>query len=268
MGQTSLPQTPHNHNIHNGAGAFVQPPAMTTPSASRPPFTTPTRPAQLPGQMQAQTPPVPHQLQSSPSPHPPQPTPAAQAAQAAQAAVSAREKARVTVLLDINSALLQEVVNLQSSGKTGVSNQPATTPAQDQQTTASPTEPSASQSQGSGSQPAKPATKSTQEYVDCMRRLQANLAYLATVADRAKKTGVAAPLAPAILTPPPSMPSLIAAYTQLNELFPDAAKLAAHAQAQQRQMPTQNIPQLMPQTSQPTHISDGMVPGTTGAMNG
>ncbi|WEW62005.1 hypothetical protein PRK78_007505 [Emydomyces testavorans] len=266
LGQTSLPQTPHNNST------FAQPQAMTTTaSASRALFTTPSRPTQLHGQMQMQTP-TPSQLQSSPSPHAPQATETTQATQAAAAA--AREKARVTILLEINSALLQEVVNLQTAGKTAASNQavnPQTSMTSDP-STASTTDPLSSQFQSTGSHTAKPAVKSSQEYVDCMRRLQANLAYLATVADRAKKSGVPAPVAPAIMTPPPNIPSLSAAYVQLNELFPGAAKIAAQASQppqQPRQMPVQNMPQFMSQVTQPMHVPEGMVaPGNAGAMAG
>ncbi|KMU90105.1 hypothetical protein CIHG_07915 [Coccidioides immitis H538.4] len=178
--------------------------------------------------------------------------------------MAAREKARVTTLLDINSALLQEVVNLQSAGKTGGSNQPANPSTQEQSGAHSPADPAVAQSQNSGPQAAKPGGKSTQEYVDCMRRLQANLAYLATIADRAKKSGVAAPLAPAIMTPPPSMPGLNAIYAQLNELFPEAAKATAQVPPQPRQMQVQNVPHLMPQATQPMHGPEGMLTGRYG----
>ncbi|EFW14692.1 conserved hypothetical protein [Coccidioides posadasii str. Silveira] len=223
---------------------------MTTASASRPVFTTPTR-LPLAGQMQAQTP-TPSHLQSSPSPHPPQQT---QAAQAAQAAMAAREKARVTTLLDINSALLQEVVNLQSAGKTGGSNQPG-------------------QSVHSGTVTCPLSRRPSGRAVSKLRsagreaRWQANLAYLATIADRAKKSGVAAPLAPAIMTPPPSMPGLNAIYAQLNELFPEAAKATAQVPPQPRQMQVQNVPHLMPQATQPMHGTEGMAPGGMGVMTG
>ncbi|RPB20637.1 hypothetical protein L211DRAFT_743845, partial [Terfezia boudieri ATCC MYA-4762] len=54
----------------------------------------------------------------------------------------------------------------------------------------------------------------------CMRRLQANLAYLAAVADGSRKPGAPIPQSPAILVPPPDMPSLAAPYKKLQELFP------------------------------------------------
>lgn len=137
-------------------------------------------------------------------------SPAQYQAQAqAQAQIAAREKARVTTLLDINSTLLQEVVNLQASGKAG---------------TASPGDANASPTDQGGEAAKVQSTKPSQEYIECMRRLQANLAYLATIADRAKKSGGVAPQAPAIMTPPPNLPAVHELYAKLNELFPRAGK--------------------------------------------
>lgn len=143
---------------------------------------------------------------------------------AAQAQTAAREKARITALLDINSALLQEVVSLQAAGKAGMPPAAAqqTSPTQEQQSASpiSATEPP--NSSGDASKPG--AQKPSQEYIECMRRLQANLAYLATIADRAKKAGGVLPAAPAIMTPPPSLSNLNEMYTRLNELFPGASR--------------------------------------------
>ncbi|KAF7714545.1 Uncharacterized protein PECH_006091 [Penicillium ucsense] len=126
-----------------------------------------------------------------------------------QAQMAAREKARVTVLLDINSALLQEVVNLQASNKAG---------------TPSPGDASASPSDPSADAAKVHTLKPSSEYIECMRRLQVNLAYLATIADRAKKSGGVAPQAPAIMTPPPHLPAVHELYARLNELFPRTGK--------------------------------------------
>lgn len=125
-------------------------------------------------------------------------------------AAAAREKARVAVLLEINSMLLQEVMNLQAAGKAG---------APPQQQGSQESNPSPGSDQG-----ASPAQKPNPEYIECMRRLQANLAYLATIADRAKKSGGVPPPAPAIMTPPPNMPSMGEIYNKLNELFPRPSK--------------------------------------------
>jgi hypothetical protein len=139
-------------------------------------------------------------------------TPAVQSPGVQSPAALAREKERVSVLLEINSILLQEAINLQTSGKAGAA------PAQQGDSNPSPTE----------SAPDKNAQRSP-EYVNCMRRLQANLAYLATVADKGKKSGGVVPPAPAIMTPPPNLPAVNDLYTKLNELFPRAAQGTANA---------------------------------------
>lgn len=119
-----------------------------------------------------------------------------------QAQAAAREKARVTILLEINSTLLQEVVNLQAAGKAG------TAPNTD------------SNAESASDAPKPPPQKPSPEYIECMRRLQANLSWLAAIAERAKKPGSPAPQAPAILTPPSSLPAVNDLYSKLNELFP------------------------------------------------
>ncbi|KAL4973617.1 hypothetical protein BDW66DRAFT_100941 [Aspergillus desertorum] len=133
--------------------------------------------------------------------------PAVQSQVVQSPAALAREKERVSVLLEINSILLQEAINLQTSGK------PGGPLAQQGDSNPSPTE----------STPEKNAQRGP-EYVNCMRRLQANLAYLATVADKGKKSGGVVPPAPAIMTPPPNLPAVNDLYAKLNELFPRAAQ--------------------------------------------
>lgn len=109
----------------------------------------------------------------------------------AQAQALAREKVRVATLLDINSTLLQEIANLQAAGKTG------------------------SGSHTDGSNGIQAGQKPGQEYIDCMRRLQANLAYLASITDKQRRLP-----APAIMTPPPKTHTLNDSYKKLNDLFP------------------------------------------------
>ncbi|KAL4779694.1 hypothetical protein BJX76DRAFT_339981 [Aspergillus varians] len=130
-------------------------------------------------------------------------------------AAAARDKERFSVLLEINSMLLQEAVNLQTSGKAG--GPPAQQASQD--SNPSPTSETTSEK----------SVQRSPEYVNCMRRLQVNLAYLATVADKGKKSGGIVPPAPAIMTPPPNLPAINDLYTKLNELFPRAAHGAANA---------------------------------------
>ncbi|KAL4808184.1 hypothetical protein BDV18DRAFT_134402 [Aspergillus unguis] len=129
-------------------------------------------------------------------------------------AALAREKERVSVLLEINSMLLQEVVNLQASGKAG--GPPVQQATQD--LNPSPT------SETTGDKNAQ----RTPEFVNCMRRLQANLGYLATVADKGKKAGGAVPQSPGIMTPPPNLPAVNDLYAKLNELFSRPAQGAAN----------------------------------------
>jgi hypothetical protein len=192
---------------------------------------------------------------------------------------AAREKARVTVLLNINSALLQEVINLQAAGKAGMpSNQPGsnqTSPTQDQSpsspmSTVDPSKQNALNNGRSGSDaskaaPSGTASKPSQEYIDCMRRLQANLAYLATVADRAKKTGTSAPQGPAITTPPPTMPGLNDLYAKLNELFPAANKGGAAPASQQQHQQQQQLNMGQPQA---LHQGSGSSLGLSGEATG
>ncbi|PYH87662.1 hypothetical protein BO71DRAFT_169163 [Aspergillus ellipticus CBS 707.79] len=204
----------------NFSAQFAQPPVATSMSQFLPPQAAST--SNLPATTAQSFPPtmasmpannmVPmqqHQQRPVPQPNPLQNSaqPAAQSP-----ATTAREKARVSTLLDINSMLLQEVVNLQAAGKAGAPAPPAQ-PGQE-----------SNPSPGSDQTPDKPAQRSSPEYVECMRRLQANLGYLATVADRAKKSGGVAPTAPAIMTPPPNMPSMNEVYNRLNELFPRTAQ--------------------------------------------
>ncbi|OCK84517.1 hypothetical protein K432DRAFT_378543 [Lepidopterella palustris CBS 459.81] len=111
-----------------------------------------------------------------------------------------RDRERVAVLLDINSELLQEIVSLQAQGKAGhIGQMPP------------PKE------EGKPEPDLKPASK---EYVDCMRRLQANLSYLATTAERAHKPSQVIPPGPAIMSVPSSYPALSDLYTKLQALFP------------------------------------------------
>lgn len=182
---------------------FQQQPQQPLPQQQPQHPQQPQQPQQQTQQAQPQPQPQ-QQQQQQQSAAPFQGTPQQTATQSGPAA--AREKARVAVLLELNSMLLQEVVNLQVAGKAG---------APPQQQGSQESNPSPGSDQG-----ASPAQKPSPEYIECMRRLQANLAYLATIADRAKKSGGVPPPAPAIMTPPPNMPSMVEVYNKLNELFP------------------------------------------------
>ncbi|KAF2808103.1 uncharacterized protein BDZ99DRAFT_392203 [Mytilinidion resinicola] len=128
--------------------------------------------------------------------------PTAQAKSVPQSPVSpgaqARDKERVTLLLEINTELLQEICRLQEQGKSGHIG-PMPPPKEE------------------GKEDVKAASK---EYIDCMRRLQANLSYLATTAERAHKPAAQVPPGPAIMATPSTPPALSQLYTKLQVLFP------------------------------------------------
>lgn len=110
-----------------------------------------------------------------------------------------REQQRIDILFDINVELLQEVNKLQNEGKGG-----AISPQQVQQ----------AREQG------KPDTMASEEYIQCLRRVQANLAYLMPKAQSDPAQQAKAPPGPAHMTAPPHMPQLEDKYKTLRELFP------------------------------------------------
>lgn len=131
----------------------------------------------------------------------------------------------MSVLLEINAYLLKEVFSLQTQGKAGgVPSQPQP----------SPTQSGPTGSPASATDPSNPLITSpkvdenrppSQEYNDCMRRLQANLAFLAsqTKPDAEKRAPGSLPAAPAIMTPPTHLTEVHDLYRKLNALFPGAA---------------------------------------------
>lgn len=146
-------------------------------------------------------------------PLPQTPASAAQQAGASNATASpqspgsqSRENQRLELLFDINVDLLQEVNSLQVQGKGG-----ATSPQQQMQLKA----------QGMDDKLA------SDEFIQCMRRLQANLAYLAPRSDAAQMSK--APPGPAHMSAPPHMPQLQQKYEQLRELFPGWGGIEARA---------------------------------------
>ena len=127
---------------------------------------------------------------------------------------AAREEERVTTLLEINAHLIQEVTNLQMQGKAGSSNQQI-----------SPTSPTTGDPNPVPNSPQDASRKPpSQEYADCMRRLQANLAYLAAIADSSKKASGSRPVGPAIMIPPSHLTSVHPLYHKLKTLFPEASQ--------------------------------------------
>lgn len=141
---------------------------------------------------------------------------AQQAAASMNPQVMAREKERVSTLLEINAHLIQEVTSLQAQGRAG---------SLGQQSPTSPTSATDPSNPGSNS-PSDPSKRQppSQEYADCMRRLQANLAYLAAIADANKKANGTRPVGPAVMVPPPHLTSVHPLYQKLKTLFPEASQ--------------------------------------------
>jgi len=117
-----------------------------------------------------------------------------------------RENQRIELLFEINVDLLQEVNTLQAQGKGG-----ATSPQQAMQMKA----------QGMDDKMA------SDEFIQCMRRIQANLAYLAPRVDTQQISK--APPGPAHMAAPPHMPQLQKKYDQLKEMLPGWGGLEARA---------------------------------------
>jgi len=109
----------------------------------------------------------------------------------------AREQKRVDLLLEINIELLQEINTLQAQGRGGAMNP---------------------QHQLQLRQLNMDDSMAAEEYIQCLRRVQANLAYLAPRAD--VQQAMKAPPGPAHMTPPPHMAHLQPKYEALRELFP------------------------------------------------
>ncbi|KAK5714419.1 hypothetical protein LTR15_010601 [Elasticomyces elasticus] len=108
-----------------------------------------------------------------------------------------REQQRVTLLLEINVIMLEEVNRLQMEGKGG-----AISP----------------QIQAQMRDKGQNADLASEDYIQVLRRVQANLGYLMPVAQNdMQKTA----RGPAYITAPPHMPQLQTKYDQLKELFPD-----------------------------------------------
>ncbi|KAI7489779.1 hypothetical protein KC357_g2139 [Hortaea werneckii] len=106
-----------------------------------------------------------------------------------------REQQRIALLLDINMDLLQEVHRLQAQGKGGA---------------ISPQQMAQLKNEG------KQADMASEEYMQVLRRVQANLAYLMP---KAQNDSAKTPPGPAHMTPPPHMPHMQSKYDQLFELF-------------------------------------------------
>jgi hypothetical protein len=124
----------------------------------------------------------------------------------------AREKQRIDTLLEINQALIQEVMELHTQGKAGHIG-----PAPDKAEGEKQQQPSLEYRE------CVPLSTTSTAHTDsrsCMRRLQANLAFLAQNAEKHNKPNANILPGPAIMNPPSSPERLVALYTQLKTLFP------------------------------------------------
>ncbi|KAJ5054881.1 uncharacterized protein L3040_001143 [Drepanopeziza brunnea f. sp. 'multigermtubi'] len=111
----------------------------------------------------------------------------------------AREKDRVSLLLEINSSLLLEVIHLQQAHAEATKKDgPPTTNSPD----GAENEKSEQEKERAEKEKAEKARPSSREYAECMRRLQSNLAYLAAIADRSHKPSSQIPAHPTIMTAP------------------------------------------------------------------
>ncbi|EME81111.1 uncharacterized protein MYCFIDRAFT_215845 [Pseudocercospora fijiensis CIRAD86] len=113
-------------------------------------------------------------------------------------ASQSREEQRINLLFEINVELLQEVNRLQAEGKGGA---------------ISPQQVAQLKAQG------QPAVQASEEYIQCLRRVQANLAYLMPKAQPEQANPAKASQGPAHMTPPPHMPQLQEKYDRLKVLF-------------------------------------------------
>lgn len=174
----------------------LSPHAAGTPAPHQPEHQNQNSPVKYP--MAAPPPPLPqtpssHQQPSNSDAVPSPGTPLSPGAQS-------KDQQRIDLLFEINVELLQEVNRLQNEGEGGAI--------------------SAQQVEQLNRQ-GKPATMASDKYIHCLRRVQANLAYLMPKAQPDPATQQKAPPGPAHMTPPPHMSQLQEKYERLRELFPD-----------------------------------------------
>ncbi|EOA84931.1 uncharacterized protein SETTUDRAFT_117339 [Exserohilum turcica Et28A] len=176
-------QFAQNRQTASPASVTGQPP-FATPQPQPSPSSLPSNGQHTPMNLQLPVKSDPPQVHTPVKPVPPSPM---------SPVTPARTQDRVATLLEINSILIKDVCDLQAQGKSGhVGATPDRKP------------------EGEKAQPSK----------DYMRRLQANLAYLAQNAEKVPKPGQQMQPGPAIMSVPASHPELAKLYTKLQELFP------------------------------------------------
>ncbi|WPH04167.1 Hypothetical protein R9X50_00705500 [Acrodontium crateriforme] len=255
--------SPHQYfNAHAFASnndASSTPQALSSPAAGlmqppRPPFAashvtrqhslsaSPQKPApaSLPGSAAQSTPPQKYPMAAPPLPQ----TPGGQQSGNRSAAASPNppqspgsqslEQQRVALLLEVNVLLLQEITRLQGAGSGG-----ALSPAHSQQLRAA----------------GQPDNLASEDFIQTMRRLQANLGYLMPTAQANSPDSPARPKpeGPAHMTPPPHMVAALGSkYEELKGLFPGwMGATARNIPNQQAHQPQLQPPQQQPQQPPP-----------------
>ncbi|TVY85836.1 hypothetical protein LAWI1_G008231, partial [Lachnellula willkommii] len=195
--QVQRMQPPPNSSTPTRASPFGGVPLGTPPNISQSQFSPP----QSHNQTHLQTPNSNQQSQAGTiiTPQTPNFPPGSQGGNAGGSIASPlspgsefREKERVTLLLDINQVLLMEAISLQASQAE----------AKKEETKENTGSPDGEKEKADKEKADKLKAASSREYVECMRRLQSNLAYLAAIADRSHKPSSQIPPHPAIMTAP------------------------------------------------------------------
>lgn len=158
----------------------------------------------------------------------------------------ARERERITAILQVNSELLQHISKLQSDGHGGQVGAPQP-----------------------GEQQAQPTKTPSPEYLQCMRALQTNIAFCAAVGDGGRsRQGQTFP-GPAIMQTPAKTDALTALYGKMQALFPEwkgvatvmgqrQQQLAAQQRAQQQMQQLQQQQQQLQQQQQQGQVMQAM----------
>ncbi|KAH7360198.1 hypothetical protein BKA65DRAFT_492607 [Rhexocercosporidium sp. MPI-PUGE-AT-0058] len=226
-GAPSFPMNSMNMNPQHQAQRMQPPPPSSTPTQPGPraspfagiPHNTPPNagpqsqfsPPQQPNPAHLQTPNNNQQIPAGNilTPQTPNFPPGPQGPNASQAMATplspgseSREKERVTLLLDINRELLMEVMKIQAAQVEAKKEETAPGATSPEGGGKEKTEQEKAEKEKAEKEKVEKAKPSSREYVECMRRLQSNLAYLAAIADRSHKPSSQIPPHPAIMTAP------------------------------------------------------------------
>jgi hypothetical protein len=127
----------------------------------------------------------------------------------------AKEKERVDLLFEINQILMQEAISLQEQGKGGNVQYPPKAQPEGKDV---PSPEYAEYVAGNSNPQTPPSANRTR----CLKRLQANLTYIANDAERHHKKLHQIHPGPAVMSPPHILgPELVELYNKLQALFPN-----------------------------------------------